>query len=137
MSILDWVKLLSSLTDEEKNNLSFFCQKKRVSNGERIFGEWDIANAMYILVSWIVEISSIKNWKKIVLWKVEPEEILWEMALFWEKWVRMATAKAIEDTVLITILSFSIKDLTNKYPRLLDKIKDIIKWRILNNQLFE
>jgi hypothetical protein len=35
----------------------------------------------------------------------------------------MATAKAIEDCELIVMLSFSIKDLTNKYPELLEKIK--------------
>jgi CRP-like cAMP-binding protein len=46
----------------------------------------------------------------------------------------MATAVALTDCVLITILSFSINDLTNKHPELLEKIKLIINDRILLNK---
>ena len=48
------------------------------------------------------------------------------MALFWDTNKRMATAISLEDSSLITILSFSIKELANKNPLLLDKIKEII-----------
>jgi len=49
----------------------------------------------------------------------------------------MATAVAIEECELITILSFSIKDLTKKYPLLFEKIKDIINDRIIDNKIIE
>jgi hypothetical protein len=49
----------------------------------------------------------------------------------------MATAIALEDTQMVTILSFSIRDLSKKYPLLLDKIKDIINNRIINNKIVE
>ena len=49
----------------------------------------------------------------------------------------MATAISLEDSSLITILSFSIKELANKNPLLLDKIKDIINDRIIDNKIVE
>jgi len=49
----------------------------------------------------------------------------------------MASAKALEETILITILSFSLNDIVNKYPELLEKIKIIIKERIINNKIIE
>ena len=137
MSILDWIKLLDNLSNDEKDELSLFCQEKYVYKWEIIFEEWDIANAMYILVSWTIEISNIREWKKIILWNVKAEEILWEMALFWKKWNRMATAEVVEDAVLITILSFSIKDLIRKHSELYSKIRDIIELRIESNKLLE
>jgi hypothetical protein len=49
----------------------------------------------------------------------------------------MATAISLEDSNLVTILSFSIKDLAKKYPLLLNKIKDIINDRIIDNKIVE
>jgi hypothetical protein len=42
----------------------------------------------------------------------------------------MASAVAKENVVLITILSFSIKELTIKYPNILNKIKEVMKLEI-------
>jgi len=49
----------------------------------------------------------------------------------------MATAIALEYTEMVIILSFSIKDLSKKYPLLLSKIKDIINDRIIDNKIVE
>jgi len=46
----------------------------------------------------------------------------------------MATAKALTDCLLVTILSFSIKELTDKHPNLLNKIKMIINDRNMDNK---
>ncbi len=137
MSILDWIKLLDDLNETDKDNLSLFCQIKSLKKWEIIFKEWEEAIAMYILKTWKIEIKKDIDWKDIVLWNVEAEEILWEMALFWDDNKRMATAVAIEECELITILSFSIKDLTKKYPLLFEKIKDIINDRIIDNKIIE
>jgi hypothetical protein len=59
------------------------------------------------------------------------------MALFLDSSKRIATATAHVDSILITILSFSIKDLTNKNPELLEKIKNIINTRIIDNKIIE
>jgi len=40
MSILDNLKLLESLSIEEKENLSLYCQKKYLEKWEVLFLEW-------------------------------------------------------------------------------------------------
>jgi CRP-like cAMP-binding protein len=59
------------------------------------------------------------------------------MALFSDNSKRMATAKAAKDSILIVILSFSIKELTQTHPDLMDKIKEIIEQRMWNNKILE
>lgn len=137
MSILKQVKLLSDLSDNELHYLSMFCQDKILKEGETLFHEWDEANAMYILANWEVEISNLIQWERVKLWNVKAEEILWEMALFWKSSRRMATAIAIKDSQLLVVLSFSIKELTQKHPALLNKIKNIIEERTINNKIIE
>jgi hypothetical protein len=49
----------------------------------------------------------------------------------------MAKAVAIKDSILITILSFSILELSKKNPDLLEKIKEIINDRMIINKMKE
>jgi hypothetical protein len=49
----------------------------------------------------------------------------------------MATATVIQDVRMITLLSFSIKELTQEHPELLKKIKSIIEERTVNNRIVE
>ena len=137
MSLLEGVVLLNDLTQSEKDELTLFCQWKHLKNQEVLFHEWDEASAMYFLKKWKVSISKYINGVDVALWTVQSEEILWEMALFWDDIKRMATATAIEECELVVIASFSVKDLTKKYPHLLDKIKGIINQRLLDNKMLE
>lgn len=137
MNILTWLKLLDDLSLSDKENLSLFCQQKNLTKWEVLFMEWDEANAMYILKTWRFEVNKKIDWVDVFLWTVEAEEVLWEMALFWGSNRRMATAIALVDSELITILSFSIKDMANKNPILLQRIKDIINDRTIDNKIVE
>lgn len=137
MSMLDWLEILSALTEKEKENLSLFCQERYLKEWDILFDEWDEATAMYILKTWAFEIIKKKDWEEIVLGRVNAEEVLWEMALFWDRNKRMATARCVKDSILITILSFSIVEMTKKNPELLDKIKCIIDQRNLSNKTKE
>ena len=134
MSILDWVSLLSELYESEREELAMFCQEKHLDAWETLFHEDDEASAMYLLLEGSIEISRFTNWIKSVIWKVNAEEMLWEMALFWDNNKRMATAIALEECTLVVILSFSIKELTIKHPDLLGKIKMIINDRMMINK---
>ncbi len=136
-NILKNVDLLKTLSDKDLDSLSLFCQPKKVSKWEVLFHEWDEANAMYLLTVWGFDVTKTLKGSKVKLWTVKAEEFLWEMALFWDKWKRMATATATMDSELITILSFSIKELANKNPELLKKIKDLINQRLLSNKVLE
>ena len=136
MNILDGIKILDWLNDKDREELSMFCQEKEISKWEILFRQWDEANSMYIISKWAINITTEKNWEKIILWKVLSEGVLWEMALFWNYWSRTATAEATEDSTLITILFFSIKSLMEKNPELLNKIKEIIETRNDINKSF-
>ena len=134
MSILDWIKILEGLSKEELNSLEVFCQERFISKWEKLFCEWDEATSMYLLSRWKIEVFTKKDNDEIVLWYIESEDVLWEMALFWERSKRMASARAIEDSKLIILLEFSIQELTKKHPEILEKIKWIIKKREENNK---
>ena len=134
MGLFDNTKILKDLTNSEKKNLEVFCQEKNVKAWEILFNEWDDANAMYLLQSWEIAVYKTTNWKTNLLWNILAEDILWEMALFWNRWKRMASAKAVKDSILIVLLEFSIKELTKKHPEIMDKIKNIIEIRNLANQ---
>gem|GEM_PF-1048983 len=47
---------------------------------------------------------------------------------------RMATAIAEEDSKLVVILNFSIDELKKKYPEVIEKIKQIIEYRNMQNK---
>ena len=133
--ILDDTHILDFLSQKEKEEFSLFCQERYVNAWETLFHEWDEADSMYILKSGSMSIDKLVDRKKVNIWVVHAEEILWEMALFEGTWARMATAVAREDSILITFLSFSIKDLTDKNPKLFSKIKYIIEQRLVNNKI--
>ena len=60
--------------------------------------------------------------------------MVWEMALFWENKKRSATVRTAQDTMVIGILGFSIWELSNKNPVILEKIKSIISIRNEKNK---
>lgn len=136
-NVLDWLEILSQLTPEEKENFAWFCQEKYLKAWEVLFEEGDDWEAMYILKTGECEVSKFVDWRKIILWRVVAEETLWEMALFWGKNRRMATATAMTDTNLIVLLSFSVFKMAEQKPNLLRTIQNIIEDRNLKNKVTE
>lgn len=137
MGILDGVTLIDDLSFEDRNELALFCQAKTLRAGEQLFLEWDEANAMYILKTGELLVSKNIWGKEVILWSVFAEEVIGEMALFGEKTKRMATAVAVKDSELITMLSFSITQLAEKNPDLMQKIVSIIETRNEKNKELE
>ncbi len=134
MWMFDNSTILKDLNSSDKNELEMFCQRQILEVGEVLFDEWDEANSMYILEKWEIEVYKTISWTKQVIWNVKAEDILWEMAIFWLQGKRMASAKVVKKTSLITILYFSIKELTKKNPKILEKIQNIIHIRNIQNK---
>ena len=134
MWMLDNIRILRDLDKKELSNLELLCQERFLKAGEILFREWDESSTMYLLSKWKIEIFINKDNKEIILWEVKAENILWEMSIFWEKHKRMASARAKEDSVVIVLLEFAIKELVSKYPEILEKIIDIIKQRKEQNK---
>lgn len=128
--MLDWLHIFSSLTDLELQELSLFCQKKTVSVGGTLFSYWDPANALYIIESGRMGIFDSENNR---LWVVSKDDILGEMTILgWED-SRTASAVALEETILITILGFSIRKLAETNNDIFTKIQKIISERRQEN----
>lgn len=134
MSLLDNISLLSSLTQEQKQQLSIFCQSRSLRKWEVLFYQWDESTAMYFLIEWSVSIDADINGVEKHLWQAHAEEIIGEMSLLWDVNTRMARVTALEDCQLITILSFSVQEMTQKNPELLESIKGIIALRNIQNK---
>lgn len=135
VSVLDALDILSTLTQQDKDNLSIFCQERHLMKWETLFSEWEEWNAMYFLQAWKISILKKVDWVNVRLWQVSAEEVLWEMALFQSSNnTRMATAVADEDSNLVVILNFSINELKQKYPEVIEKIKQIIEYRNMQNK---
>ena len=132
MSVLDWISLFSSLTQNEKDNLALFCQERFIKNWETLFKEHDEATALYIVKSWKLKAYKDRSDGEITLGIVMPWEFVWEMAFFdWENVPkrRMASVKTLEDSTLVVIMNYSIMDLSNKRKDIYEKIVRIIEER--------
>ncbi len=129
MSFLDSVQFFKTLSSGDRQHLSYFCQKKTLQKWEELFHQWDEPNAFYVVISGSFAVEKEKDGIIQELWPVQAGDILWEMSLFGKEHARNATIVAKEDSELITILDFSIKELTNKNPDILEKIQKIIKQR--------
>lgn len=134
MWLLTWINFFSNFNEEELDKFELFCQERFLIKGNYLFKEWDDANSMYILATWKIEVSKNIDGRKIILWDVKAEEIIWEMALYDERWKRTASAMAVVDSKLITILAFSIKQIEQKHPEFIKRIKNIIKERKKKNK---
>ena len=130
--MLENIELLNGLSEQEIKSLELLCQERFVAKWEMLFKEWDLASAMYLLKEGEMEVFINKNWEELILGYIRAEEMLWEMALFWEKGKRTASARAIKDSRIIVLLDFWIRQLAQNNPKILEKIKKIIELR--NNE---
>ncbi len=123
------IELFSSLSETEISTLEMFCQEKIVEPWELLFSLWEDATAMYILKSWLLE---VYNYEK-TLWYIHPGNFFWEMAIFSAHKTRTAFVKVIEKSEIISLLLFSINELSLKHPDIVKKIKQVIEERKLQN----
>ncbi|MDD5769962.1 MAG: cyclic nucleotide-binding domain-containing protein [Candidatus Gracilibacteria bacterium] len=123
--MFEGIELFSSLSNEEIKTLEMFCQQRDYKAGEILFNIGDEASAMYIVKSGLLE---AYNYDKI-LGTISPGGFVGEMALFLIPKIRTASVKAVENSTVITLLSFSINELLKKHPEIFEKIKGVIEQR--------
>lgn len=128
MSILDSVELFDSLSDNERNTLSLFCQERLLRSGEILFNEWDDAIALYIVKSGSLKAYKDRSDGEKILGYIGQEEMVGEMALFDPDAPkkRMASVQAVDDSLLLVIMDYAILELSKKHPEIYQKIAQII-----------
>lgn len=125
------IELFSSLSKNAISSLEMFCQERKIASWEILFHKWEESTSMYIVKSWKLQAYDGDK----VLWYIKSWEFVWEMALFDEPKVRSASVKAVEDTELIILLSFSIDQLSRSHPEIVSEIKKVIEERKRQNKL--
>lgn len=131
MSILDSVGLFSSLSNNERETLSLFCQERLLSSGEILFGEGDDAIALYIVKSGSLKAYKDRSDGEKLLGYIAPNELAGEMALFdpTAPKKRMASVRAMENTLLLVIMDYAIMELSKKHHEIYEKIVAIMMER--------
>lgn len=131
MSILHTVNFFGSLSDQEKGMLSLYCQERFVRTGEVLFHEGDDAMAFYIVKSGKLKVYKDRSEGEILVGYAGADEAVGEMALFdaSASKKRMASVKAIDDTILLVIMDYAILELSKRHPEIYEKIAQIIMKR--------
>ena len=127
MNYFQDIALFETLSESDGEMLSSFSQLSMLPAGEYLFRQWDDAQAMYVVLSW--KVSVIQEGKEIA--RISPWELVGEMAFFDNPPVRNASVKALEETQLLVIIEYSIRQLLQKSPELHQKIRDIILARTM------
>lgn len=136
MSLLDSVPLFDSLSSNERETLSLFCQERILRNGEVLFEEGDDAVALYIVKSGSLKAYKDRSDGEKLLGYNNTGDIVGEMALFDPDAPkkRIATVKAMEDTLLLVVMDYAILELSKKHPEVYQKIVDIMMVRKKDNE---
>lgn len=131
MSLFDGIQLFDSLTETERNTLSFFCQERFLSHGEVLFHEGDDAVALYIVKSGTLKAYKERSNGEQFLGEIQSNELAGEMAIFDPEfpYKRIASVSAETDVLLLVILKEAILQLSEKHPEVFEKITQIIKKR--------
>lgn len=129
--MLDTISFLRELSQIDKQTLENFCQLKTLHRWDKLFSQHDEANAVYILVSGKLSVYRWENGSENLLATLQAEDVIGEMGVFGDHKTRNATVIAEEDTDLVTILDFSIRDLAEKYPSISEKIHEMISKRTI------
>jgi CRP/FNR family transcriptional regulator, cyclic AMP receptor protein len=133
--MFDEIPLFQDLSETDKSTISLFSQERRIRAGEVLFNEGDDAIAMYVVKSGTLKAYRDRSSWEQALGYDGPGEIVGEMALFDKDApkTRLASVRAVEDTLLIVIADYAIVELGEKYPAVYERIWWIIRDRQIKN----
>jgi CRP-like cAMP-binding protein len=134
--MLDQIALFDGLSDSEKSTVALFAQERHLKAGELLFNEGDDATAMYIVKHGVLRAYRDRSTGEQVLGYNSAGDMVGEMALFDENAPkkRIATVRAVEDTLLLVIVDYAIIELSKKQPAIYEKIRAVIQQRIEMNK---
>ncbi|MBW7954222.1 cyclic nucleotide-binding domain-containing protein [Candidatus Gracilibacteria bacterium] len=123
--MLENIDLFSFLPKDSLAQLEIFCQERFLNTGEVLFSKGEDSTGMYIVKTGKLEVYDENK----IYGYINPGDFVGEMALFSLDKKRTASVKAVEQTSIIVLLDFAIKELGQKHPEILLQIQDIIQKR--------
>jgi len=128
IEILRVCPLFTQLNDEELSLIFNKLEKLELSEGDILFRENDIDDAMFILISGRLLVYTESKKVQHVIGYVRPGEIAGELSLFSTE-PRAASIKAMDHSSLLRLKKSEFQSLCTAYPQLLWDISSIIAAR--------
>lgn len=99
--------------------------RSHLSAGEVLFREGDSGNAMYLVLSGIIEIYTTRAGENVTIRTFMPGSYFGELTLIGQS-ARSASARAIEDTVLLEVDGEELNRITTKHPTVIANIGRVL-----------
>jgi NTE family protein len=107
--------LFQGLTPAEIDQIIAPLPRCRLAAGESLFAEGDTGSTMYLVMSGIIEIFTIRAGEAVSIRTFMPGSYFGELALLGQE-VRSASVRAIEDSVLLEVDNEALARITADYP---------------------
>ena len=127
------IPLFMTLSQQDQENLSDFCQIQHLSSGQSLFWEGDEAQALYVIGSWNFWVYKEQWGEKKLIANLWFWDIVGEMSFFWRPPVRNASVIAHAESTVITLLHYSLSQILEKYPNIHRSLQQIIEERSQQN----
>lgn len=129
--MLDTLEFFSSLTPQEIQEVARIAKRAEYRRGEIIFQQGEISRDLYAIETGLVEISTKSVLQETkVLAQLKNGDLFGEMALFDPHSVRSATARALQNTVLIVIPGTEFEKLLKEKPTISFKLLGTLSKRL-------
>lgn len=129
--ILQKVPLFSTLVGKELLAISEELETVEMLSGEELFREGDSGSVMYIICTGQVEVTR----GNVILTRLGQYDYFGELSLFDDK-SRRASAKCLDDGLLIAIERPTFEGMIEAFPRILETFSEtIISYLVKNREL--
>lgn len=117
--------LFEKLSEEHLYDISAICNVYTYAKGETIFWEGDEGDALYLVISGVVQIYQDNQSRDIILSIFREGDFFGEMALLQNEKVRSASAKAVEKSTLCVLKKNYFNELVKSKSDILLHILEI------------
>ncbi len=137
LSLMDKILFLkrttafSGMSHEQLQIMSSITTEEEYAPGEIIFYENEPGDAMYIIISGEIQIIEGIDSNRVILATMEKGDLLGELAVLDDEF-RSASAKAVDDVLLLSIKKEEFRELIREYPDLSFEIFKVLNQRIRN-----
>ena len=127
---LENISLFSNLTETDLGQICSMVEEVRLPAGEELFSEGSPGDRAYVIQEGQLEVLKISSGREVLLSVQGPDSVIGEMALL-EKAPRMASVRALTDSVLLAITKEQFDQLLNTSPTAARTMLDTVlaRWR--------
>lgn len=132
IKMLQLIDIFKTMSESELYELSRRFKLKKYTYDNVVVNEWEQPSMVWVVQSWLLVATVIKNWQTVILWEIWNWSIYAEMSYF-NKTKAMATLVASKDTVAWEIPINELDSFFKRYPHLKDYMHKVMQRRIQDN----